>query len=274
MSIIEVFLLFATGLLISVPSAMVGLGGGVLVVPALILIFQLPTENAIAVSLVAISGTTVSATLGYIKQKKVDYKLALLYDVLDVPGVAIGAYLTTLLPSKFLTGICGIFIIFISTVLVRYKKNFRSNSALDGGSNNRWKRVITDSSGKKSVYSIRNFYAPLVSSFAGGLVTGLCGLGGGTTDTTTMILLGAPSHIAVASSEFAMALTNGTGVLVHGLLGNVLIKYALPLTLGTVIGAQIGCVIAKRIRAVILRKTLPIIAFLIGLRLMYSFFMF
>lgn len=272
MSIVEVILLFTAGLLISVPSAMVGLGGGILIVPALILIFQLPPENAIAVSLVAISGTTISATLGYIKQKRVDYKLALLYDILDVPGVAIGAYLTTLLLSKFLVGICGIFIIIISISLVRYKKNFELKSSLEGRSNKGWKREVTHSSGEKSVYFIRNLYAPLISSFLGGLVTGLSGLGGGITDTTTMILLGVPSHIAVASSEFAMALTNGTGVLVHGLLNNVLIEYALPLTLGTVIGAQVGCMIAKRVRADVLRKILSIIAFLVGLRLIYSLF--
>ena len=274
MNIVEVILLFATGLLISVPSAMVGLGGGIFIVPALILIFQLPPENAIAVSLVAISGTTISATLGYMRQKRVDYKLALLYDILDVPGVAIGAYLTTLLLSRVLVGICGIFIIIISISLMRYKKNFELKSSLEGRFNKGWKREVTHSSGEKSVYFIRNLYAPLISSFLGGLVTGLSGLGGGITDTTTMILLGVPSHIAVASSEFAMALTNGTGVLVHGLLNNVLVDYALPLTLGTVIGAQVGCMIAKRVRADVLRKILSIIAFLVGLRLIYSLFIF
>ena len=86
-----VILVFAIGFIISVPSSMVGHGGGFLIVPILILIFQLPAKNAIAVSLVAICGTAFSATIGYMRQKRVDYKLGFLYDVLEVPGVVIGA---------------------------------------------------------------------------------------------------------------------------------------------------------------------------------------
>lgn len=105
---------------------------------------------------------------------------------------------------------------------------------------------------------------------AGGVITGLAGLGGGITDTSTMILLGVPPPIAAASSEFAMAVTNGAGVVAHGLLRNILIEFALPMTIGTVIGAQIGCSLAKRVRANTLRKALTIIAFFSGLRLVLS----
>ena len=55
-----------------------------------------------------------------------------------------------------------------------------------------------------------------------------------------MILLGVPPHIACASSEFAMAVTNGVGVVAHGLLNNILVEYALPVTIGTVIGGSGG----------------------------------
>jgi len=79
-------------------------------VPILILAFQRSAQNAVAVSLVAMCGTTVSAAIGYLRQRRVDYKLAILYDVLDVPGVVIGAYLTTFFQSKVLTGLCGFFI--------------------------------------------------------------------------------------------------------------------------------------------------------------------
>ena len=273
MNIVEAFLVLILGFVIGVPSSMVGLGGGFIAVPVLILFFQIPAKNAIAVSLVAICGTTFSSTLGYIRQRRVDYKLGLFYDILDVPAIVLGAYVTTLLPQNVLAGICGIFIIFISTVLIRNKrKSFSGENPKAIDASMEWTRNGIDSDGHAFTYTLRSPPLALASSFLGGLITGLFGLGGGITDVSTMILLGVPVHIAVATSEFAMAITNGAGVVAHGLLNNVLIEYALPITIGTVIGAQVGCLLAKRVKGKALRKILSLIAILAGLRLIYSFF--
>jgi len=259
---------FVTGL----PASMVGLGGGFIIVPTLILVFRLPAQNAVAISLVAMCGTTFSAAFGYIKQRRVDYKLSLLYDVLDIPGVVSGAYITTILPKDVLVGLCGFFIVLISLLLVRnWKVTSPAKNKETSVTGKEWKRRMTDSSNQVFEYAIRRPSLALISSFMGGLVTGLAGLGGGITDTTTMILLGVPPHIAVASSEFAMALTNGTGVIAHGILHNILLEYAVPLTIGTVLGAQIGTLAAKRTKGETLRKILSAIALLLGLRLILVF---
>ncbi|MFB0501629.1 MAG: sulfite exporter TauE/SafE family protein [Candidatus Bathyarchaeia archaeon] len=276
MNLVGVLLVFVLGFLISIPSSMVGLAGGFLFVPLLILVFGLPAQNAAAISLVAICGTTFSATVGYVRQGRVDYKLGLLYDVLDIPGVILGAFLTTVLSSDILRGIYGFFILFISLLLIRPRGIVSSTDRKRSRRSNwrGWKRKITESSGETLVeYTIRSPGLALVSSLAGGVITGLAGLGGGITDTSTMILLGVPPPIAAASSEFAMAVTNGVGVVAHGLLRNILIEFALPMTIGTVIGAQIGCSLAKRVGANTLRKALTIIAFFSGLRLILSLFL-
>jgi hypothetical protein len=256
------------GFIISVPASMVGLGGGFLIVPTLILI-GLPAQKAVAISLLAMSGTTISAAIGYIRQKRVDYKLALLYDVLDVPGVVFGAYLTKFFPSNVLTGLCGLFIMSMSIALLSTRNQQTTVTAKRGkiGDINGWRRRIRDSSGKEFDYAIRRPSLALISSFSSGLVTGLSGLGGGITDTVTMVLLGVPPHIAVASSELAMALTNGVGVVAHGFLANILLDYAVPITIGTVIGAQLGSALSGHVRAKALRKILSLISFLLGLRL-------
>ena len=69
-------ILVLAGISIGLISSMVGLGGGFLIIPILILIFGLPTKNAIAISLFAISGTTISAAIGYFKQKELILKSA------------------------------------------------------------------------------------------------------------------------------------------------------------------------------------------------------
>jgi len=264
------FALVLVGFMAGLPASMCGLGGGFFIVPTLIIVFNLSPQNAVAVSLVAMCGTTFSATFGYIRQRRVDYKLGLLYDILDVPGVVIGAYIATILPKDLLIGLCGFFILFLSLLMLRNvnsTKNKKPDMSYKG-----LRRRITDSLNQVFEYEIRRPGLVLVSSFMSGLVTGLAGLGGGITDTTTMILLGVPPHVAIASSEFAMALTNGAGVIAHGILQNISIEYSVPLTIGTIFGAQIGVLVAKRTKKKSLKKILSAVAFLLSLRLILRFF--
>ena len=264
--------LLALGFIVGLPASMCGLGGGFILVPTLILAFNLPPQNAIAISLVAMGGTTVSATIGYLRQKRVDYKLALLYDVFDLPGVVIGAYLTTILPKNLLIGTCGIFILTLSLLMLRsLRKKTPSTCSKTEVASNGWNRTVSDSMNHVFEYQIRKPTFIVISSLLSGLVTGLVGLGGGITDTTTMMLLGIPSHIAVASSEFAMALTNGAGVITHGLLQNIHIGYAIPVTIGTIIGAQVGVLVAKRTKQKTLKLLLSVISLLFSIRLILTF---
>jgi len=267
------FVLLMLGFIVGLPASMCGLGGGFILVPTLILVFNLSPQNAIAISLVAMCGTTISATLGYIKQKRVDYKLALLYDIFDIPGVVVGAYLTTILPKNLLIGLCGFIILFLSLLMLRNlrarklsTKNKESNMTCNG-----WGRKVSDSMNQVFEYKIRRPSLIVISSLMSGLVTGLAGLGGGITDTTTMMLLGIPSHIAIASSEFAMALTNGAGVITHGFLQNISIGYAIPITIGTILGAQVGVLVAKRTKQKTLKMILSIVSLLFSVRLILDF---
>jgi uncharacterized membrane protein YfcA len=278
MGIIEVIFLFVFGFAIGIPSSLAGVGGGFLIMPVLIFFFGLPAQNAVAVSLAAILGTTISSSVVYLKQKKVDFFLALLYDVFDVPGVIIGAYLASLITSDLLTGLVGVFIICLSILLMIRKNNDpvepKASVTKRFNINKGWSRKKIDSDGKIYSYKIKKPFMIFLSSFAGGLVTGFAGLGGGITDTSTMILLGIPSHIAVASSEVAMALTNGAGLLTHGLLENLLIEYAIPLTAGTIIGAQIGAILSKYVKGATIRKVLSALALIAGIRLLAFAFNF
>jgi uncharacterized membrane protein YfcA len=278
MGIIEIILLSVFGFVIGLPASLAGVGGGFLIMPVLIFFFGLPAQNAVAVSLAAICGTTISSSVVYLKQKRVDFFLALLYDVFDVPGVIIGAYLASLITSDLFTGLVGVFIISLSILLMIRKDTIPvapiNSTTKRSNQNKGWIRKKIDSDGKAFSYKIKRPVLIFLSSFAGGLVTGFAGLGGGITDTSTMILLGIPTHIAVASSEFAMALTNGTGLIAHSLLDNLLIEYAIPLTLGTIVGAQAGAFLSKYVKGTTIRKVLIVLAFIAGIRLLTFAFIF
>jgi len=65
---------------------MVGLGGGVFFVPMLVLAFGLPAQKAVGISLMAMTFATISATIVYSRQRKINYKVGILLDVLGIPS--------------------------------------------------------------------------------------------------------------------------------------------------------------------------------------------
>ena len=96
----------------------------------------------------------------------------------------------------------------------------------------------------------------LIRSFVDGFITRLAGVGGWTTDMTSMIIIGVPIDVAAATSAFAMAMTNMLAVATHGAFGNILWEYALPLAIGAVIGAQLGGKLSQRVNSTFLKYLL------------------
>jgi hypothetical protein len=247
--------------------SMVGLGGGLLVVPMLILIFDIPPSIAIGTSLFAMSISTFSATMGYWSRKCVNWKLALAYNVFDIPGIIIGALLTKVAPATVLEIICGSVIIILA-ILVLKKKSTQRISEITPHHKNR--EDIRDFPDLSFAWTGKNLRVVIISSFLGGLITGMVGIGGGTVDTTSMILIGVPMNIAAGSSSLAMFMTNIFGGVTHISLGNIWWEYAIPLGVMALIAAFLGSRLAPKLNSNILRKMLGIIALITGLRLLLN----
>jgi uncharacterized protein len=274
-----IFALILTGLLVSFLCSMVGLGGGVLFIPILILLYEIPADKAVGTSIFCMAMVTLSATIGYARKKKVDWKLGLAYDIFDIPGIILGAYLTTVIHPTTLNIICGIAICIVA-LLVIFKKSVdhgETTCTLDSA-NDGDPEFISETDQEKidamknfdysSTWKGKNIKWVVISSFLGGLVTGMVGLGGGTVDTTTMIILGVPTPMAIGSSEFAMLLTNIVGFTSHAMLGNVIWAFALPMGLAAFVGAQLGCKASSKVNAKVLKKLLGGIALFTGIRLL------
>ena len=249
MAMIELTLI-PLGLLIATVCSMVGLAGGSFMVPALALAFGLPMQIAIGVSLFAIMFMTISATAAYAMQRRIDYKVGLLLDTLDVPGAVLGAYITMLIAPRWLGGMFGGLLFVIAIYMIR-KKNSKAGPR------------------KKFSLSQRVVLCCLLGSLASGIVSGMLGIGGGVIDEAVMILLlGMSIHMSAGTAMFGMAITTIAAVIPHWFFGNILLEYAIPLAIGCVFGAQLGSHLSKRARASTLRKILGAILILIGVRML------
>lgn len=236
-------------MLVSALFSSVGLGGGMLMVP-LLLSLGLPIHTAIGTSLFAITVLSCSATIAYAVQRRIDYRVGLLLDSLDVPGAAAGAYLTTLLSPHLLSLAFGLLLLLLSPRLFSGEKRAASLPPLTA----------------KSMGII------LAGSFASGLVSGMFGIGGGIVDELVMLLaLGMSIKLSSGTAMFGMSITMTAAFLSHLSLGNFSLPHALPLAGGCAIGAPVGAWISRRAPATWLRRVLGTIVVAVGLRLLLHF---
>jgi|YelNatPaOPRAMG01_1025707.scaffolds.fasta_scaffold00354_19 uncharacterized membrane protein YfcA len=248
-------ILLLLSLVISTVASIVGLGGGVFFVPLLVLGFGVETQKAVSTSLLAMSFTTASATLAYAKQGRINYKVGVLLDLLDVPGAMIGVYLANIVSSRMLAFLFGVFLLAISTQLFRKTRNLEESSMTEKTSMDK--------------LTVKMVCLALFASFASGVVAGMLGAGGGTVDETIMILgMGMPVKEAAATSVFGMALTNTAAVILHFQAGNIVTpNYAIPIVIGGLCGSQLGPRLSKRLKEEALRKILAAVFILIALRM-------
>jgi len=118
MSVFEAVLLPILGLFVGIAAAMLGIGGGVFVVPALQLLplsLTFSPQMAAGTSLGMIVFKALSSTSGYAKQRRIDYKVGLLLALITIPGALLGAILTEKISKELLIVIFALFLLYIAS---------------------------------------------------------------------------------------------------------------------------------------------------------------
>ena len=115
------------GFFIGAVAALVGIGGGVLIVPLLTLLYGFLPANAAGTSLTTIIFTATASTLNFARQKRTFCRTGLVLAVTSIPGALTGAYLTTIIPARTLGLIFGVFLILAATRIILGLNNKRNN---------------------------------------------------------------------------------------------------------------------------------------------------
>ncbi|WP_411843398.1 sulfite exporter TauE/SafE family protein [Salinicoccus sp. HZC-1] len=251
----DIVLLLLIGIIASVIGSLIGIGGGVIIVPALIflgnstnILESMTVQNAIGTSALTLVFTGLFSMMIYGRTKTVDVKSGMLFSIGIVPGSFLGAYLSRFLGQESFGIIFGTFLLLIFTVLT-----FKN-------------RMIKE---KENLYQNKKEFKPVVgitAAFFVGISAGLFGIGGGALMTPLMIIvLSFPPHIAVATSMiiiFSSSLASSAG---HFAQGNILWGYALILIIATFIGSKIGVRINQALNSHTLSQVLRFGLLILGI---------
>ncbi len=256
------------GFLIGTVASLTGIGGGALTVPLLVLLFAFEPANAAGTSLAAIIFTASAAALNYARQRRIYARTGLVLAATTVPGALLGAFLTTIIPARYLGLIFGFFLIFIAVRIIISTSIFKRKSSAESGQNR--KKIA-----KSDIELFKDRKTIMLGaglSFFGGLSSGLLGIGGGVLMVPIMNLaMNMPIHSAIATSMFTMIFTSTSGVTQHYLANHIRFEYSLLLALGTVIGAQVGAYTSKRISSNNLRIIFAIVLAAISIQMILKF---
>ncbi len=261
--------LFFIAVLAGIVGSLVGLGGGVILVPATIFygitlgyMPDMTPQRVVGLSVIMMVFTGLSSTISYMKGHLVDFKAGWIFFIGSIPGTIIGANLNKALDLPSFNLYFGILLIFLGIVLLVRDKIRPVSWFVKNGH----KTTYVDNEGKESIYGYPIWFALLFSVLVG-TISGLFGIGGGSLIVPAMVILFLfPPHIAVATSMFLVFLTSLVNSASHIYLGNVPWLYTLPVIVGAYIGAKLGSELNKKLNSKALVMALRIVLLLLGIR--------
>ena len=277
-------LMLAGGAAAGVFGSLLGLGGGVLIVPLLTLGFGLPLREAVGVSLVCVIMTSSAAAGVYLERHVANLRLGMTLELFTACGALVGGSIAFLLDERLLAVLFAGLLVYVAISMARAKPATPSpvrpgiaaqasateaqadpdlataDPALMGAHDHttaptvtgRRDAYLTDLSGDD--YTVRNLGRGIVGSAGAGVASALLGIGGGIIKVPLMHLaMGIPLRVATATSNLMIGITAAASAVIYLLRGEIDPYVVGPTAIGVFLGATIGSRLGHRIQLRYLR---------------------
>jgi uncharacterized membrane protein YfcA len=241
-----------TGMSAGLLGSILGLGGGVVMVPVMTILLGVPAHVAVAASLIGVVATSVSSSAGYMKRRLPLVRIGLHLELTTLIGAVAGSIAAGYLADDVIGALFSLLLFYTAWTMWRGRK-------------------IRDAADDPD--SVVATPLALAGSGAAGCISGVLGVGGGVMKVPVLnVLLGAPIHRSTSTSTFMMGLTAVAGSVAYYLRGELLIELAAPLVLGVLIGGRLGPRIAVRIDALGIKRTFAIVLVVVAIRMSWGLF--
>jgi uncharacterized membrane protein YfcA len=251
--VIAGLVLLAGGAAAGVFGSLLGLGGGILIVPLLTLGLGVPLREAVAVSLVSVIVTSSAAAGVYLERHVANLRLGMVLELFSASGALVGGLIAFLLSERMLAGLFSALLIYVAVTMIRRREPAAAGSPAPATGGVAQPVTFTDSLGGPG-YRVHHLPLGMAGSVVAGLVSALLGVGGGIVKVPTMHLaMGVPMKVATATSNMMIGITATSSAVIYLLRGQIDPFVAGPTALGVFVGAMIGTRIAHRVDTRILR---------------------
>ena len=251
-------------------AVLVGAGGGFILLPALLIFFDMEPEIAVGTSLALVAIESVSGSTEYRRLGLVDVRSGLMFAAAAIPGSVLAPFILNVTPDRTFTLLLGGLLFLVAVLMTaRGRQSTRAlpPDAVNETPNPEGRRVVTRSG---EVYEY-GFNEALAAGFNGllGFMSSFFGTGGGFLRTPVLVsFFNFPVRVAVATSVFAITFYAAAGAVTHATLGHIDWYPTLLWTgIGLAVGGQIGARLSPRIRSVWILRLLAALLLAAGIRL-------
>ncbi len=247
---VDSLLLASGGIVAGTFGALLGLGGGVFLIPFLVLILNVPMHQAVATSIVAVIATSSAGAAMNLERHMVNIRLGMLLETTTVVGAIAGGLTASILDAAVLTKIFGVLLVGIA-VMMAFSEKLTAMTPAGADKNGALSGQFHDELSNRAIqYNVKNITPTMFISLLAGNVSGLLGLGGGIFKVPAMHLLsGVPLKAATATSNFMIGVTAAAGAFVYFAEGHLDPHTAAPAALGVLLGSFMGIRLSRVLKA-------------------------
>ena len=259
-------LLFPVSLLAGLVGAMSGMGGGIILIPALTLL-GVDIKHAIAISILSVLATSSGSASAYVRDHITNLKVGMFLEMFTIVGALAGAAITLASSPKPLYILFGV--VLLGSWVALFTAEHQSWHTGPQDSITRWLELegsYFDKSLQQSVhYRARRAYLGAPMMFGAGMIAGLLGIGAGAVKVLIHdLVMGLPTKVSTTTSNLIIGVTALAGTSVYLAAGMINPGLAAPVILGVVVGAFLGTRLLVRMSNKAVRRLFLIVLILLA----------
>ncbi|MGI9951612.1 sulfite exporter TauE/SafE family protein [Moorellaceae bacterium AZ2] len=250
--------IFLVSLIAGTIGALLGLGGGIIIIPALTLGFGIDIRYAIGASVISVIATSSGAAAAYVRDRLTNIRIGLFLEMATTSGALTGAYLAGLISPRILYIIFAVMLSY-STLAMFQRRHVELPE--DVAPHPLARKLHLEGSyydpalARQVVYTSSGVYEGFAIMYGAGVISGLLGIGSGLFKVMAMdMFMKLPMKVSTATSNFMIGVTAAASAGIYFARGNISPTIAAPVALGVVVGATLGTRLMVRLRNATLRK--------------------
>jgi len=255
--------------------SLLGLGGGLIVIPALTLLLHVDIRLAIGASIVSVIATSSGAAAVYVRDRLANLRVAMFLELGTTTGAITGAYLAGIVHPRLLYILFGLILGYSAVAMLRGRKESEEDAEV--GTFTRHLRLrgsyFDDAAGEEIAYQPVRARLGLMLMYIAGTVSGLLGIGSGALKVPAMDLaMELPIKVSTATSNFMIGVTAAASAGVYFTRGQIDPFIAAPVAIGVLAGAFVGSQTLGRIGSRAVRTTFVVVLIVVAAQMLVKGF--